>query len=229
MPDLGHSMLAGTGRVADDLYLIAHHEISGKAYLSPRAAGTGLAGGLFAELLAAQTPAVTLERGYLIPRYRKNGDAVARYVRPDDPVSGHVLDLIVAESAPRPVRDWLLFLGKTAAADVAERLEHAGYLTRLASRVPWRAGPLAPLEGDWSRCALLRAHAALDGARTLTPYSALLTGLTVACGLEFRFADLSKERTRGAGEAVRLLRRPLQELIAHVQVTADASVLSART
>lgn len=223
-----HSRLAGTGRVADDLYLIAHHEISGRPYLSSRSVGIGLAAGLLAELMAAQTQAVTLDGGYLIPRFRRNGDPVARYARPDDLVSGHVLDLIVAESASRPVRDWLLFLGKTAAADVAGRLEQAGYLTRPAARIPWRARPLVPVEANWSRCALLRAHAALEGDRMLTPYSALLTGLTVACGLRFRFADLAKAPTRGEQEAARPLPRPLKELIAQVQAAADAALLAAR-
>jgi hypothetical protein len=222
------SRLMGTGRVADDLYLIAHHESSGRPYLSSRSAGIGLAGGLLGELMAAPTPAITLDRGYLIPRYRKNGAPVARYARPDDLVSGQVLDLIGAESVSRPVRDWLLFLGKTAAADVGSRLEHAGYLIHPASRIPWRASPLVPAEGDWSQCALLRAQAALDGARTLTLYSALLTGLTVACGLGFRFAGLSKAPARGTEEAVGVLPRPLKELIAHVQAAADATVLAAR-
>jgi hypothetical protein len=222
------SRLAGTGRVADDLYLIAHHEITGRPFLSARSAGIGLAGGLIAELMAMQAPAVTLDRGYMVPRYRKNGATVARHARPDDLVSARVLDLIVAESAARPVRDWLLFLGKTAAADVAGRLEHAGYLTRPAGRIPWRASPLVPVEGDWSQCALLRAHAALDGTRTVTLYSALLTGLTVACGLGFRFAGLSKAPTRGAGEATGLLPHPLKDLIAQVQAAAGAAVLSAR-
>jgi hypothetical protein len=40
--------LSGTGRLADDLYLMAHHEVTGKPYLQPRAAGprcgTDLAG-----------------------------------------------------------------------------------------------------------------------------------------------------------------------------------------
>jgi hypothetical protein len=223
-----HSRLSGTRRVADDLYLIAHHESSGRPYLSLRSAGIGLAGGLLAELMATQTPAITLDRGYLIPRYRKNGAPVARYARPDDLVAGHVLDLIVAESASRPVRDWLLFLGQTATADVAGRLEHAGYLTRPAGRIPWRPRPLVPVEGDWSQCALLRAHGALDGTRTLTLYSALLAGLTVACGLGFRFADWSKAPARGAEEAVGMLPRPLRELIAQVQMAADAAVLSVR-
>lgn len=222
-----HSRLGGTGRVADDLYLIAHHEISGRAYLSPRPAGIGLAGGLLAELLAEQTPAVTLVRGYMVPLYARDGTPVARYAHPDDPVSGHVLGLIVAESAPRPVRDWLLFLGRTAAADVAGRLERAGYLIRPARRTLRRARPPVPVEGDWSQCALLRARAALDGARTPTPYSALLSGLTVACGLGFRFPDFPNAPARVI--TATLLPRPLQELVAHVQVIADAAVLSART
>lgn len=42
--------LNGTGRVADDLYLMAHQDINGKPYVQPRALGLGLAGGLLAEL-----------------------------------------------------------------------------------------------------------------------------------------------------------------------------------
>lgn len=30
--------LGGTGRLADDLYLLAHHETTGKPHLQPRAA-----------------------------------------------------------------------------------------------------------------------------------------------------------------------------------------------
>jgi hypothetical protein len=219
------SRLHGTGRVADDLYLIAHHEISGRPYLSPRAAGIGLAGGLLAELLTAHTPELALDRGCLLALYRRS----RRYAHPDEPVTARVLDLISAESPARPVRDWLLFLGKTSAADVAGRLERSGYVTRPASRLPWRARRPVPVEGDWSHCALLRASAALDAARTLTPYSALLTGLTVACGLGFRFAGLATAPTRGTAEAAQVLPHPLPELIAQVQVTADAVVLSTRT
>lgn len=220
------SRLAGTGRVADDLYLIAHHEISGRPYLSPRSAGVGLAGALLAELMAAQPPAVTLDRGCVLPPPNRSGGRAGRYAHPGESLTSQVLDQIVAEPAPRPVRDWLLFLGKTSAANVAGRLERAGYLTRPAARMPWRARWPVPVEGDCSQCALLRAHAALDVARTLTPYSALLTGLTVACGLGFRFSDLPA--ARDIRETAAILPRPLRELIAHVQGCADAAVLAAR-
>lgn len=35
--------LSGTGRVADDLYFLAHHEVTGKPFLQRRTLGIGLA------------------------------------------------------------------------------------------------------------------------------------------------------------------------------------------
>ena len=222
------SRLAGTGRVADDLYLIAHHEVSGKPYLPPRALGAGLAGGLLAELMDAGTPMVTLHRGYLVPVQAASGAPVARYARIDEPVWRHVLELIISEPVPRPPRDWLLFLGQTAATEVAGRLEHAGYLTRPASRIPGRCRRPVPGDRDWAHSALLRTRAALHTARTPTSYAALLAGLTLACGLGFRFADLTDAPARSPGEVIRMLSPPLRELITHVQATADSALLSQR-
>jgi len=228
VPVLEKSRLAGTGRLADDLYLIAHHEITGRPYLSPRGVGIGVAGGLLAELMAAETPGFTLDRGCVLPVYRQDRRPVAHYGRPVEPVPGHVLDLILAESEPRPVRDWLVFLGKTSAAEVAGRLERAGYLIRPKNWLPWRTPRPVPVEADWAHCALLRARGATDPAKTLTPYAALLAGLTRACGLGFRLSDLASAPPRSDGETAQLLSRPLHELIACVQVTADSTVLSAR-
>jgi hypothetical protein len=222
------SRLVGTGRIADELYLIAHHEVTGRSCLSPRSLGVAMAGGLLADLMAPEAPAVTLQRGYVLPLYGRKREPVARHARPDEPVAGHVLDVIMSESAPRPVRDWLLFLGKTAAVDVARRLERSGYLAQQPSRLPWRLPPPTPVNADWSHCALLRAHAALEAAKVLTPYSALLAGLALACGLGFRFSDFRSAPRRTAEEATRILSRPLQELIAEVQVTVDSTVLSTR-
>jgi hypothetical protein len=222
------SRLPGTGRIADDLYLIAHHEITGKPYLSKRATGTAMAAGLLAELMATEIPAIALDRGGILLHYRSNGGSGSRYVRPGEPATAYVLDQIMAEPVPRPVRDWLQYLGKSSVAQVAVRLERAGYVTRAATRIPWLAGRPVPVESDSPRCALLRAHAVLDETRPLTRYSALLYGVTVACGLGFRFSELSKPATRSAEDATRMLTRPLHRLIAHVQLAADAAVLSNR-
>jgi hypothetical protein len=219
--------LAGTGRIADDLYLIAHHEASGRPRLSSRATGIAMAAGLLAELMAAEAPALTVHRGRLFPLPHLSRDQMARPLRPADLVAGHVLGLVIVEPEPLPVRDWLLFLGQAAAAAVAGRLERAGYLARPPARLPWRAAGLVPADWNSSHCALLRAHAALEAGRDLTPYEALLAGLTVACGLEFRFSGFPATRT--AAEATRTLPRPMRELIAQVQATADSTVLSTRS
>ena len=58
----------GTGRLADDLYLLAHHEMTGKPHLQPRALGLGLAGALLAELMLAG--AHPLWRGLVMPGRR---------------------------------------------------------------------------------------------------------------------------------------------------------------
>jgi hypothetical protein len=226
-PGLMNSRLHGTGRIADDLYLIAHHETTGKPYLSRRAVGIGIAGGLLAELLSAPRPAVTVEHGRMFPLYRRNGEPVALYAHPDEAVTRRVLDVIVAESQPRPTRDWLLFLGKTSAASVAGRLEQAGYLYRPTSRLPWRTPSPVPVEGDSSQCALLRAATPLDQSRgTPAHYTWLLNRLTMACGLRFRLSNLPSGPASAVVEAPETLSRPLRELIAHVQAAADSAVLS---
>jgi hypothetical protein len=224
----GESRLVGTGRVADELYLIGHHEVTGRPYLSRRSAGIGVAGGLLAELMTAEVPVVTVQRGCVLPLRHRDGGPVGRYARPGDPVAGHVLDVIMAEPGPRPVREWLLFLGMTSAAEVAGRLERSGYLARRASRLPWRSPRLVPADLYSSYCALRRARAGLEAAGTPALSLVLLAGLTVACGLGFRFSALPGEPVRSVEEATGVLPRPLRELIAHVQAAADSSLLSAR-
>ncbi|HEY5985743.1 MAG TPA: GPP34 family phosphoprotein, partial [Streptosporangiaceae bacterium] len=54
--------LSGTGRVADDVWLLAHHELTGKPYVAPRAVGLGVAGGLLAELLLSGYLGLTHDR-----------------------------------------------------------------------------------------------------------------------------------------------------------------------
>ena len=119
--------LSGTGRLADDLYLMAHHEVTGKPFVQPRALGTGLAGGLLAELMLGASISLRPD-GAVLPGRTWSGDELARHVR----------DLIAAEREPHPVGEWLLFLARTAANDVAGRLERSGYLTQAGRRSPAR-------------------------------------------------------------------------------------------
>ncbi len=55
--------------------------------------------------------------------------------QPDDGLAARALSVLASEQPPRAVADWLAFLSRTAPADVAGRLERAGYLVA-ARRCP---------------------------------------------------------------------------------------------
>lgn len=101
VPGLQKSRLAATGGLLmTHIYLAAHHEISGRPASGAPCRGYRAGRGLLAELITAPAPAVTLDRGYMLPLCGRNGDLVARYARPEDLVSGLVLDLVPAPQAP---------------------------------------------------------------------------------------------------------------------------------
>jgi len=210
--------LSGTGRVAGDLYLMGHHEITGKPHVQPRALGLGLAGGLLAELMLA---------GH-IGLWQEKVVAASRAV-PGDELTGHLLGLLASERERRPIRDWLVFLGRTAAGDVARRLEGAGYLTQERG---WRGRRWVPADSDSAFAPMLRVSAALDCSRPLTAHGAVLAGLVAACGLGFRLTPYTAYTPAAAshrtGQAVARLHPVLQELIAHTQAAVDGALLAHR-
>jgi Golgi phosphoprotein 3 GPP34 len=211
--------LSGTGLVADDLYLLAHDDRSGRPLLPPRPLGTGLAGALLAELMLTRHIGLRSDTAVV------TGQDVPRAA-----VAGHVLlKLIADEPSPLPARAWLEFLSQTAARDVALRLEQAGYLTRVHSRVPGRGGRMVPVNPDWAFAPMLRVRSALDAGREPAPHAAVLTGLAVACGLGFRLEQYQPEAGRSTGDAVAWLPPDLRQLIIQTQITVSSAVLSQRT
>ncbi len=210
--------LAGTGLVADDLYLMAHHDLTGKPLLQPRPLGLGLAGGLLAELMLG---------GSIGLRY--DGVVLAGRTWPADELARRVRDQIAAEPEPRPLPEWLAYLARTAAPDVAARLERAGYLTRVRDWVPWRPDRLIPADPDWAFGPLLRVRSALDRSRPFDPREAALAGLAVASGLGYRLDQYTAPAGRSLEEAVGYLCPELRELIAQTQAAVDSALLSHRT
>jgi len=210
--------LSGTGRLADDLYLMAHHERSGKPHLQPRAIGLGLAGALLAELML--TGKIQIMAGEV---------AVADSAPPQDALAGSVLGLVVSEHQQHPARDWLLFLARTAAGDVARRLERSGYLTQTSARRPWRAQRWVPVDADCAFAPLTRVKSALDPSRPVTAQGAALAGLAAACGLGSRLLPYLPPKTRRRlDEAAGQLDPALRDLIAQTQAAVDSALLSHR-
>ena len=218
-PDTPAQGLSGTGLVADDLWLLGHDDRSGKPLLQPRALGTGLAGGLLAELMLAGWIGLRPDSAVVI-----TGDA------PEGAAGRHpLLKQVAGEPGPAPVWSWLRFLASSAALDVALRLEQAGYLARVRGRVPARRGQWVPVNPDWAFAPMLRVRSALDPARPLTAHAAALAGLAVACGLGFRLNHYQTQASRPVRDAVAQLGAGLQGLIAQTQTAVDSAVLSHRT
>lgn len=208
--------LSGTGLVADDLYLLAHNDRTGKPLLPPRPLGTGLAGALLAEVLLS---------GYIGLR-SDTAVMIGRDVSPAMVYGNVLLKQIAEEPGPLPVRAWLRFLARTAVRDVAARLEQAGYLTRVRSRIPGRPGRMVPVDPDWAFSPMVRARSALDRTREPTSYAGALAGLAVACGLGFRLYQYHSQADRSTDDAVAHLAPDLRQLIAQIQITVHAAVLS---
>jgi hypothetical protein len=208
--------LTGTGLVADDLYLMAHHEVTGRSYLHRRATGVGLAGALLAELVLVGSIRIWPE-----------GIVRAGRAAPPDQLARAVLELVLSER--HPVSDWLTFLARSAEQDVAQRLERQEYVTLAGSRRPWRADRWVPVDPDCAFAPLFRAQAALDPAKPVTVAGATLAGLAAACGLGSRLLPYGpKGARRCLDETVRQLAPDLRELIAKTQAATDSLLLSQR-
>lgn len=100
--------LSGTGRPADDLYLVAHHEITGKPHLQLRALGLGVTAGLLGELMLPG--AIYLTRG---PVMVGEGPASC------EQLTSGILTLIGSEREDLGPRDWLFALAPPAQSGVA--------------------------------------------------------------------------------------------------------------
>jgi hypothetical protein len=210
--------LDGTGRVGDDLYLLAHSDVTGKPCIQPRPLGLGLAAALLAELTGAGAINV-----------RHDDIAVAPGRRPPaDRLLVRVLGQLEGEPQSHPVGDWLAFLARTAPEDVAARLEACGYLAPVGGFVR-RRGRLVPVDRDSAFAPVLRVRAALDASRPLTIHDAVLAGLADACGLGFRLAEYTPAGAlRPVHQAVAQLGPGLQHLVAQTRAAVDSAVLTHR-
>jgi Golgi phosphoprotein 3 (GPP34) len=216
--DIVMALLSGTGRLADDLYLLAHDDVTGRAFLQPRALGLGLAGGLLAELVV--TDSIRVWAG---------GIEIVSRAAPGDGLARRVLGLALTEPQQHPLQEWLTFLAASAGQNVADRLGESGYLTRVSSRRPWRDGRWVPVDPDCAFAPLIRVRAALDPARPVTATDTALAGLAAACGLGSRLLPYGPPDGRRCLEgAVRQLSPSLRELIAQTQAAVDSALLSHR-
>jgi hypothetical protein len=212
------SRLRGTGLVADDLFLLAHDDRSGRPRLGARPLALGLAAGLLAELMLGDRPAIRVAPdGTLRIAGEVPGTVIGRHP---------LLTQIDLEPAPRPVPDWLTFLAGSAPRDVGVRLEQAGYLTWVTRRFPGLPARLVPADANWAFAPVNRVVAALDPRRRQEPYLAVLAGLADACGLGFRTEPYLAAGSLPVGDSVSRLAPDLRALVRDTRITVSSAVLS---
>jgi Golgi phosphoprotein 3 GPP34 len=117
-------MCLGSGAVlADQFYLIAHEDRTGRSRLHPRATGIGLAASLLGELILDNKLRIFA------------GDLeIVSNQPPRDGLDHAVLDLLIAQPQHRDVRTWLAYLSQDAADRVGQRLERSGAVESVTRR-----------------------------------------------------------------------------------------------
>ena len=218
--------LAGTGRIADDLYLMAHDENTGRPLIGPRLLGTGLAAALLAELMF--DGGLAIHDGSVGGAAPASGMVMACRAQIADDLARHVHQVVAVEPQLHPVQVWLEFLACDAVRNVAFRLVQAGYLEQAPSRLPWKSARWVPVDPDWAYAPLTRACHSTGPDRDFYPGYAVLAGLAEACGLGFRMTGLLPAG-RSVTDATGRLNVPLQNLISVTQTVAGAAVLAHRT
>jgi hypothetical protein len=204
--------------LADELFLIAHDDVSGKPRLQSRATGLGLAGALLGELMLYRR--ISASGGSLvITDHRPPGDALAHTV----------LDYLTGEAQTHSLNTWLAFLAHLAPDRVAERLARDGLVTRVESRAPWRSARWVPADMTVGFAPLARVRSALSDVRPMTTADVLLAGLAAASGLEaFLLWNTGPPARQYLDHSVSVLPDPLQELIAATGAAVGNAVLSHR-
>jgi Golgi phosphoprotein 3 (GPP34) len=109
--------------LADQYFLIAHEDRTGRSRLHPRATGLGLAAALLGELVLENRIGITDGDLLILDRHP-----------PSDALAHDILDLLIAQPRHRDVRTWLAFLSQDAAIRVGERLMRLGAVESVTRR-----------------------------------------------------------------------------------------------
>jgi hypothetical protein len=205
--------------LADEFYLVAHHDVTGRPRQHPRSIALSLAAGLLAELV-------------LDGRITVRGDAlvVVTEAPPADALAHTVLDQVVRERQQHSVGTWLAYLGQQAPGQIAARLERAGLLARQQARRFLRA-ETAWVPTDISAAAWpgMRLRLLLQREQPMDMPDVVLAGLVDAIGLSAQVLwDVGARTIEYRDFLLSTLPDPLRNLVAHTSAAVGKAVLTHR-
>jgi len=206
--------------LADQFYLLCHHDRTGRVRLTERSAGVGLAAALLGELVYSRN--LWIQDGRLRP---------VRQSVPVDALAHAVLDQVAAQPGHSDVRTWVQFFGATASGLVAERLWRAGLLRPETSRRLFGARTVVYVPANSNRAAMPWALLSMKLRRgdPLFQSELFLAGLCAAAGLDRFLLDGAPSGVRRYfDEAVGSVWAPAYELVLTTQAAVGDAVLAAR-
>lgn len=205
--------------LADEFFLIAHDEASGRPRLHRRALSLGLAAGLLGELVFFKC--ITVRAGRVI---------LAQQRPPHEPLARSVLAQLVAEPDQVEVRTWLAYLGQDARDAVGTRLVRAGVVWRQQSRRLLRqVTTYAAVDASTAAYPAARLFTQLTRREPMPPPDMALAALVAATGLADQIVWADDSRGQQHLRRVNGLLQPsLRELAAQTEAAVGDAVLSNR-
>jgi Golgi phosphoprotein 3 (GPP34) len=207
----------GTRLLADEFFLLAHDDVSGKPRLHSRVTGIGLASALLSELVLRGCARI------------RGAELIVEDRRPiDDELTNRVLAMVAARP-PQPVPDWLAWLAETAADDVAARLAADGIVSRTSSWWPGRSGRWVPANMSTAAWPAARLRMLLMHEQALTVPDVMLAGLALSCGLaSYLLWDTRPHSREHLDRLVSGLGQPLRDLLGQTETAVGNAVMSRR-
>jgi len=204
--------------LADQYFLIAHEDRTGRSRLHPRATGLGLAAALIGELILEGRIGIV------------DGDLVILDRHPPaDALEHDILDLLVAQSRHRDVRTWLAFLSQDSAARVGERLMRLGAVEPVIRRRMLSTQTLYMPNSAEQRNAAAWAPARLANLLVrgieMSVSDRILVGLIAATGLTRHVLydfDMHRQAFQSLSNAVESLPSDLRELVEYTEASVGA-------
>lgn len=205
--------------LADEYWLLAHDDRTGKPRLTSGMRGLGLAAALIGELIPEGN--VLLQGGHVHARAR---------TLPSDRLSHEVLSQMLAEPQRHPIRTWLLFLSRTAPDAVAGRLVRQGVVrTRTSRRLLKQFVTYEPQDANQAAWPLARLATTLRRQSPMDDADAVLAALATATGLDQLILQGSDSAAKEyLTYVVSTLVAPYHELVKHTEAVVGDAVLSRR-
>ncbi|WFE26883.1 GPP34 family phosphoprotein [Solwaraspora sp. WMMD791] len=205
--------------LADEFFLLAHHDVTGRPRLHPRAVGLGLASAVLAELVTVG--AVAVDAGQIW---------VVNPAAPADALGRSAIRLLLDEPEHTALRIWLTVLSERAPTHVAHRLVAGGVVQAEQSRRLLRSRTVyVPVDMNTAAWPWARLSMRLRRGEPLTEPDLFLAGLSVETGLDTYLLDgAPPEASRHLASLLRSLRPDLRSLLRHTGAAVGNAVLSGR-